>query len=370
MKKRQPNQRRRSEHAPPLRRVTAPAPPASDDAAKVAKSDAPAEAATPAPPATEEKTEEDNKPRVMPLRPPILSSGCADTSARRCAENSIARSAAGAAAAVGAASSACAGASNTASAAADSNYYSGCASSGPGSFGSASAIAASGRTSRNTARSWYSAPRSASRCSSRSAASRRPPRYTNRACAARSDIAGAAFGKGSRPARCHSARPSVTLAGQPAARPIVPPRPDLAARLGQQQPRSPMPGQAPPPRPGVPLRPQTPRPGQPLYQGPPRPGSAPMGRPDPAPHSAGAAPRWSAADASHFAWRPARSRRAASAARSGRAHVRNITSRTVVAEGAIASASRKSATSGCRRAANSPRRRRSIATSRFPKASR
>jgi translation initiation factor IF-2 len=66
------------------------------------------------------------------------------------------------------------------------------------------------------------------------------------------------------------------LAGQPAARPIVPPRPDLAARLGQQQPRSPMPGQAPPPRPGVPLRPQTPRPGQPLYQGPPRPGSAPM----------------------------------------------------------------------------------------------
>ncbi len=62
------------------------------------------------------------------------------------------------------------------------------------------------------------------------------------------------------------------LAGQPVARPIVPPRPDLAARLGQQQPRSPMPGQAPPPRPGVPLRPQSPRPGQPLYQGPPRPG--------------------------------------------------------------------------------------------------
>jgi translation initiation factor IF-2 len=69
-----------------------------------------------------------------------------------------------------------------------------------------------------------------------------------------------------------------TLAGQPVARPIVPPRPDLAARLGQQA-RSPMPGQAPPPRPGVPLRPQTPRPGQPLYQGPPRPGSAPLGRP-------------------------------------------------------------------------------------------
>jgi translation initiation factor IF-2 len=65
------------------------------------------------------------------------------------------------------------------------------------------------------------------------------------------------------------------LAGQPAARPVVPPRPDLAARLGQQQ-RPPMPGQAPPPRPGVPLRPTSPRPGQPLYQGPPRPGQPPM----------------------------------------------------------------------------------------------
>jgi len=66
-------------------------------------------------------------------------------------------------------------------------------------------------------------------------------------------------------------------AGQPMARPIVPPRPDLVAKLGQQQMRSPMPGQAPPQvRPGVPLRPQTPRPGQPLYQGPPRPGAPPM----------------------------------------------------------------------------------------------
>ncbi len=65
------------------------------------------------------------------------------------------------------------------------------------------------------------------------------------------------------------------FAGQPAVRPVVPPRPDLVAKLGQQT-RPPMPGQAPPPRPGVPLRPQTPRPGQPLYQGPPRPGAAPM----------------------------------------------------------------------------------------------
>ncbi len=70
-----------------------------------------------------------------------------------------------------------------------------------------------------------------------------------------------------RPQGPPSSRP---LAGQPVARPIVPPRPDLVAKLGQQQ-RSPMPGQAPP-RPAVPLRPQQPRPGQPLYQGPPRPG--------------------------------------------------------------------------------------------------
>ena len=66
------------------------------------------------------------------------------------------------------------------------------------------------------------------------------------------------------------------FAGQPAARPVVLPRPDLAIKLGQQQARSPMPGQAPPPRPGVPLRPQPPRPGQPLYQGPSRPGGPPM----------------------------------------------------------------------------------------------
>jgi len=72
------------------------------------------------------------------------------------------------------------------------------------------------------------------------------------------------------------AQPQRPLAGQPIARPVVPPRPDLAAKL--QQPRSPMPGQAPPPRPGVPLRPSAPRPGQPLYQGPPRPGGPMQGR--------------------------------------------------------------------------------------------
>jgi translation initiation factor IF-2 len=86
-------------------------------------------------------------------------------------------------------------------------------------------------------------------------------------------IAPAAAGPGMpKPQAPQAGRP---LAGQPAARPIVPPRPDLAARLGQQQQRSPMPGHAPP-RPAMPSRPQTPRPGQPLYQGPPRPGQPPM----------------------------------------------------------------------------------------------
>jgi translation initiation factor IF-2 len=74
------------------------------------------------------------------------------------------------------------------------------------------------------------------------------------------------------------------LAGQPAARPIVPPRPDLVTKLAHQQQRAPVPGQAAP-RPGVPMRPQVPRPGQPLYQGPPRPGQPPAqqrtGRPTP-----------------------------------------------------------------------------------------
>ena len=68
-----------------------------------------------------------------------------------------------------------------------------------------------------------------------------------------------------------------SIVGQPTARPVVPPRADLAARL---QPRPPQPYASPSPampgpaapRPGVPLRSAPPRPGQPLYQGPPRPG--------------------------------------------------------------------------------------------------
>ncbi len=70
------------------------------------------------------------------------------------------------------------------------------------------------------------------------------------------------------PAATPPARPQtrMSLAGQPAARPVVPPRADLVARLAQ--PKA-MPGQ-PQPRPGRPA--STPVPGQPIYRGPIRPG--------------------------------------------------------------------------------------------------
>ena len=61
-----------------------------------------------------------------------------------------------------------------------------------------------------------------------------------------------------------------TLAGQPAARPVVPPRPDLAAKLSAPRPAMPM--QPAAPRPGVPRAPSSPVPGQPIYRGPIRPG--------------------------------------------------------------------------------------------------
>jgi translation initiation factor IF-2 len=70
------------------------------------------------------------------------------------------------------------------------------------------------------------------------------------------------------PPAAPAARPPARagLAGQPVARPVVPPRPDLVARL--TQPRA-MPGQ---PQPRV-VRPATaPIPGQPIYRGPIRPG--------------------------------------------------------------------------------------------------
>ena len=67
------------------------------------------------------------------------------------------------------------------------------------------------------------------------------------------------------------------LAGQPAARPVVPPRPDLAAKLSA--PRPSMPAQPPSPRPGVPKAPSSPVPGQPIYRGPIRPGQPMVARP-------------------------------------------------------------------------------------------
>jgi translation initiation factor IF-2 len=94
----------------------------------------------------------------------------------------------------------------------------------------------------------------------------------------------------SMPLRSAPARPN--LAGQPAARPVVPPRPDMVARLQQTRPA---PGQAQPqaPRPGMPTRSSTPVPGQPIYRGPIRPGQPVMrgpGVPGPGGSGAGASP--------------------------------------------------------------------------------
>ena len=77
-------------------------------------------------------------------------------------------------------------------------------------------------------------------------------------------------------------RPPTTrpgLVGQPAQRPVVPPRADLVARLSQ--PKAASPGQPLAPRPGVPLRPfgGAPVPGQPIYKGPVRTGQPATGRP-------------------------------------------------------------------------------------------
>jgi len=68
--------------------------------------------------------------------------------------------------------------------------------------------------------------------------------------------------------------PHRTLAGQPAVRPVVPPRPDLAAKLAAPRPAMPE-----PPRPGVPRTPSAPVPGQPIYRGPLRPGQPMVARP-------------------------------------------------------------------------------------------
>ena len=71
----------------------------------------------------------------------------------------------------------------------------------------------------------------------------------------------------------HSGSPAPAgrpLAGQPQARPVVPPRPDLAAKLSA--PRPAMPAAPAPARPGVPKPQGAPVPGQPIYRGPIRPG--------------------------------------------------------------------------------------------------
>jgi translation initiation factor IF-2 len=73
------------------------------------------------------------------------------------------------------------------------------------------------------------------------------------------------------------------LAGQPAARPVVPPRPDLVAKLGTPKAGAPAVGSAvgqAAPRPGIP-RPlvSMPVPGQPIYRGPIRPGQPMVAKP-------------------------------------------------------------------------------------------
>ncbi len=82
--------------------------------------------------------------------------------------------------------------------------------------------------------------------------------------------------------------PGRTLAGQPAARPVVPPRPDLAAKLGT--PRPAMPAQPSSSRPGVPRTPSAPVPGQPIYRGPIRPGQPLVAKPGVRPGAPGTRP--------------------------------------------------------------------------------
>ncbi len=78
------------------------------------------------------------------------------------------------------------------------------------------------------------------------------------------------------------------LAGQPAARPVVPPRPDLAAKL--TAPRPSMPAAPPSPRPGIPKPAATPVPGQPIYRGPIRPGQPLVARTGPGPRPGAPSP--------------------------------------------------------------------------------
>jgi translation initiation factor IF-2 len=109
---------------------------------------------------------------------------------------------------------------------------------------------------------------------SRPAVIQRPQRPETRpgapAPAAPQPSAHAGAGSGSSPS-------SRNFAGQPAARPVVPPRPDLVAKLGS--PRPVMPAQPASPRPGIPKAPSAPVPGQPIYRGPIRPGQPMVAKP-------------------------------------------------------------------------------------------
>src|SRR5579862_5525820 len=101
-----------------------------------------------------------------------------------------------------------------------------------------------------------------------------------------SPIAGQSASPASAPGAPAARPPSRPLAGQPIVRPVVPPRPDLVAKLAQ-----PRPGAPAQPRPGVPLRPQaSPVPGRPIYQGPIRPGQPMVARGAPARSAPGIRP--------------------------------------------------------------------------------
>ncbi len=135
-----------------------------------------------------------------------------------------------------------------------------------------SRAACASRESRASAAccSWRAAPRCASACrfGSQHARDSEPARSSQ---AARRDATASSYDRsGTRRSRAFSAlrstwagkplRPPArpNLAGQPVARPIVPPRPDLVAKLT----RPPVPGPAAPglPRPGAPARPASPIP--------------------------------------------------------------------------------------------------------------
>ncbi len=81
--------------------------------------------------------------------------------------------------------------------------------------------------------------------------------------------------------------PSRPLAGQPAARPVVPPRADLVAKLSQPRAAAPgmpaMPVPSRPASPGIPRPQSAPAPGQPIYRGPLRPGQPAVARQGAAP---------------------------------------------------------------------------------------